>query len=88
VQPLEVCGVGQHDPQQIVVFTRHQVALHHLGHLAHGLLELAQMRLLLAVERDVDEDVHRASGFLLIDERRISLDEARLLERAYAAQAR
>src|SRR6266403_658140 len=46
-----------------------------------------QVRLFLPLERDVDEDVDRATGLLLIDERRVAFDESRLLERSHASQA-
>src|ERR1039457_6080504 len=44
------------------------------------------MRLLLALQGNVDEHVDGTAGFLLIDERRIPFDEAALLERADTPQ--
>src|SRR5882672_1811293 len=46
-----------------------------------------QVRLFLSLERDVDEHVDRATGLLLIDERRVAFDESRVLESPHTPQA-
>jgi len=70
VEPLEVGGVGQHHPQQVIVFARHEIALHDLRHAACRLFKGVQMRLFLALQRDIDEHVHRTPRLLLIDQKR------------------
>ena len=84
VQSFEVGGVGDDDAHDVVVIARHQVALHHFRDLANRFFEAAQIGLVLPVECDVDEHVHRAAGLLLIDQRGVTLDQTRLLERAHA----
>ena len=61
-------------------------ALHDLRHLARSLFEGVQVGLFLPIERDVHEHVHRTSGLLLTDQRRVAFDESGLLQPPDTAQ--
>src|ERR1700678_2049818 len=87
VQPLEIGGVGQYHPQKKIILTRHEIALHDFRDLARRLLELMQVRLLLAVQGDVDEDVHGTTRLLLIDQSRVSLDETGFFQGSNPSEA-
>src|ERR1700722_8117580 len=87
VQPLEIGGGGQYNPQQKIILTRHEIALHDFGNLARRFLELVQVRLLLAVQGDVDEDVHGTTRLLLIDQRRVPLDETGFFQGSNPSEA-
>src|SRR5205085_220798 len=84
---LEILQVRHYDPQQIIVFPGHEIALHDLGHLAHRALEGLESRLALAIERNAHEHVRRKPRLVLVDERGVALDEPGLLERPHPAQA-
>ena len=62
VDALEVGHVRDHQPQQVVVLAGHEIALHHLRHLAHRALEGLEPRLALPVERDAHEHVDGKAG--------------------------
>jgi hypothetical protein len=87
VQPLEIGGVGQYHAQQKVILPRHEIAFHDFGDLARRLLEFMQVRLLLAVQGDVDEDVHRTTRLLLIDHSRVPLDETGFFQGSNPSEA-
>ena len=88
VDALEVGGVGDDHPHQIVELSCHQVALDDLRHLADRLLEGLEIGLILALQRDADEDVPGKPGLLLVDDGRVPLDDPRLLQGAHPPQAR
>ena len=75
VDALEVGEIADHEPQQIVMLAGHEIALHHFRHPSYRALEGLESGLTLAVERDAHEDIDGEAGALLIDQRRIALDQ-------------
>ena len=87
MQSFEVGHVRYYDPQQVVEFPGHQVALHDFRDVAYRGLEGSELALLLAMQPDVDEDVAAEANPRLVDERHVAVDVALVFECAHASQA-
>jgi len=77
---LEVFGIGDHDPEQVIEFSGHQIAVHDFGQRANRVFEDLEFVLILAFEGDADEHDAREAGSLGVDPSRIALNRALLLQ--------
>ena len=83
---LEVGHVRDHDAKQIVEFTRHQVALHHLRYVANGILERGQLTFHLAVQAYLHKYVAGQAGLVLAHERDIASYHSGFFQRPHAPE--
>jgi len=87
VDSFEIIDIGYDDPQQVIILTGHQVTLHDLRHVLDGFLEGAEISQVRMLEHDMHEYVAGQTELLLIEHRRITLDQAAFFENADSPQA-
>ena len=80
VDAFVVGHVSGHDPDEVVGITGHQMAAQGFGNLEHGGLELVEVVLLLAGERDLDEHGRALPEARTIDRGAVATDHARFFE--------
>jgi hypothetical protein len=87
-QLVLVGRIARHETQHEIVRTPRHMALAHLGPGADHLLEAGQYRIGLVVEPDQREEADFEAQGLAFKLGVIAFDEAGILQRAHAAQAR
>ena len=80
--------VGNHDAQQEVLLAGHQIGFHHLRPFRHRVAEGVEFLLALALQLDRNEDAHRQSDLLLVDQRHIAAQHTGLFHQLDTPQAR
>ena len=73
-------GLLDHDAQEIIARTSHQIAFEHLRPARDGFGEAVERLLALALEFDRDEHADRKADDALVEHRDITRDHARLLQ--------
>jgi hypothetical protein len=87
VNSLEILGIGDHDAEQIVKLSRHQIAVHHFGQRSNRVFEDPKLVLILTFEGDAHKNYARESRFLGVDPSRIALNGAFFLQRSDSPKA-
>ena len=77
---LVMCRVGDRYLDQIVVVAGDEIGLDHLRDLCKGIAEPGEHLLVVLVQRDFDEDDILQTDGDVVDDRRVVLDDADLLQ--------
>src|SRR5579859_2165557 len=88
LKALVVVEIRNYDPQQVVVAPRHQVTLQDVVRFHDLGCEVLDRYLVLPIERHPDEDGESQTDGCGVQQCRIAVDDPRLLEEPYPAQAR